>query len=134
MSSPSADAGAPVTLVRTVVCAYSREELPVAWLQVFRRFEASMERARLRVRVRLLPLEELPDAFEVLVVPERLREPAAATAPQARLIVTSREAAHAAAQELVRELAEGRTIRAERAEPADPSAPVTVTLRGSRPL
>src|SRR5207244_4112468 len=49
------------TLVRTIVCSYTRDELPAAWLAVFRRFERVIERAGLRVRVRLDPLEELPE-------------------------------------------------------------------------
>ncbi|MGH2796822.1 MAG: hypothetical protein ACRDM0_03895, partial [Thermoleophilaceae bacterium] len=97
VAAMTASSGRAPRLVRTVVCGYSRDELPVAWLQVFRRFEASLARARLRVRVRLVPLEELPEAFEVLIVPEHLRERAVAAAPDARLIVTAREAAHAAA-------------------------------------
>src|SRR2546421_732810 len=75
--------------VRTVVCAYS-EELPAAWLQVFRRFERALAKARLRVRVRLLPLDDLPDTFEVLVVSPGLRERAEALGTGARIVSATR--------------------------------------------
>lgn len=129
MSTP-AEGGEAARLVRTVVCAY-RRELPVAWLQVFRRFEHAIDRAGLDVRVRLYPIEELPKSFEVLVVPPELRARAAAVARGAWVIAATRETAAAAAMELLAELSAGSSLRAERRQPG---APRTVTLRGYEEL
>jgi hypothetical protein len=117
-------------LVRTVVCAYA-EELPAAWLQVFRRFERALARARLRVRVRLLPLDDLPESFEVLVVSPEVRERAEALRTGARVVSATRELAAAAADDFVRELRSGRSIYANEARPNDPKV---VTLRGTEEL
>lgn len=115
------------TLVRTVVCGYSRDELPTSWLQVFRRFEHALKRTGLRVRVRLDPLEELPESYEVVVVAPELAERAAALAPGVRIVTATREDAAAAAATLVRELEQGTVLYAERADPNDP---VIVVHRG----
>jgi len=107
-------------LVRTIVCAYSRDELPTSWLQVFRRFDRAVARAGLRIRVRLLPLEELPESFEVLVVAPQLQQRAEALRTGARIVCTTRELAPVAVDELLRELEGGVSIHAERAQPDDP--------------
>jgi len=117
-------------LVRTVVCAYS-QELPTAWLQVFRRFERALAKARLHVRVRLLPLDDLPKSFEVLVIAPELREQAAALRTGARIVSATRELAAAAADDLVRDLRSGRSIYADETKPNDPKV---VTLRGTEEL
>jgi len=114
-------------LLRTIVCTYTRSELPASWIQVFRRFERSIARARLHVRVRLEPIEDLPDAFEVLVVAPDLAGRAAAAARGARVVVTTREQALEAVNALLREVADGGTLYAEL---ADPDQPVVVTRRG----
>ena len=119
------------TLVRTIVCAYSVNELPVSWLQVFRRFENAVARAKLAVRVRLYPLEGLPDRFEVLVVPPELREQAESVAGRARLIVTTREDALTATAALIGEIEAGVTLRAERAVAGSPKV---VVVRGGEEL
>ena len=87
-----------------------------------------MEKAGLRIRVRLFPLEALPQAFEVLVVPPELQEAAGAVLAGARLIVTTRAEAPAAAAELLREIELGETLYAERVQPGDPKL---MTHRGS---
>ncbi|MDE3113419.1 MAG: hypothetical protein KGN00_03955 [Chloroflexota bacterium] len=117
--------------VRTVVCAYSREELPTSWLQVFRRFERAFEKAKLDVRVRLDPLEDLPDDFEILVVPARLRRRADELAQRARVVPVSRETAAGAAGALIAEIERGDALRADalRSE-----APRAVHVRGMREL
>ena len=127
----SGDQGEPRRLVRTIVCAYSRDELPTSWLQVFRRFDRAVARAGLRIRVRLLPLEELPEGFEVLVVAPQLRQRAEALPTDARIVCTTRELAAVAVDELLRELEGGRSIYAER---ADPNEPRIVVHRGSEVL
>jgi hypothetical protein len=107
-------------LVRTIVCAYVQAELPTPWLAIFHRFERVMEKAGLRIRVRLFPLEALPESFEVLVVPPELQEAAAALQTGARLIVASRAQAAAAAAELLREIERGETLYAEMVQPGEP--------------
>lgn len=116
-------------LVRTIVCGYTRDALPASWVQVLRRFERAVARARLRIRVRLMPLEDLPERFDVLVVAPQLAEQARALAGSldARVVVTTRERAVDAVNELLGEIAEARTMYAE---PADPNEPVIVTRRG----
>ena len=89
---------AETRLVRTIVCAYG-EELPTSWVQVFHRFERAAERAGLRIRVRLLPLDDLPESFEVLVVPPDLERRARALGTEARLVTTTRQRAPTAASE-----------------------------------
>lgn len=102
------------------MCAYIQAELPTPWLAIFHRFERVMEKAGLRIRVRLFPLEALPETFEVLVVPPELQEAAEALQTGARLIVTSRSDAPAAAAELLREIELGETLYAEKVQPGEP--------------
>jgi hypothetical protein len=115
-------------LVRTIVCGFVRSELPTPWLAIFHRFQRVMEKAGLKIRVRLLPLESLPETFEVLVVPPEIREAAEALQTSARLIVTSRAEAPAAAAELLREIEAGVTLYAEKVRPGEPQI---MTYRGS---
>jgi hypothetical protein len=107
-------------LVRTIVCAFTQAELPTPWLAIFHRFERVMEKAGLRVRVRLFPIEGLPETFEVLVVPPELAKAAEAVQGDARLIFTTRAGAPAAAAELLREIEQGDTLYAERVQPGEP--------------
>jgi hypothetical protein len=107
-------------LVRTIVCAFTQAELPTPWLAIFHRFERVMEKAGLRIRVRLFPLEKLPESFEVLVVPPELEAAAQALQTSARIIVTSRADAPAAADLLLRELERGETLYADRVRPGEP--------------
>ena len=118
-------------LVTTIVCAYSREELPAAWLQVFRRFERAVARAGLSIRVRLLPLEELPESFEVLVVAPELVPRAEALRTGARIIPTTRQDAASAVAALLRELESGESIYAESSRPGEPRV---IVHRGSEIL
>jgi hypothetical protein len=115
-------------LVRTIVCAYVQAELPTPWLAIFHRFERVMEKAQLRIRVRLFPLEKLPESFEVLVVPPELQEVAEALETGARLIVTTRAEVARAADELLREIERGETLYAEKVRPGEPKI---MTHRGS---
>lgn len=110
----------PARLVRDVVCVFTQAELPTSWLQVHRRFEHAVKRAGLRVRVRLLPIEDLPERFDVLVVPPELAERVAKLAPDAPIVRATRADAAAAAAALVREILEGTSLYAERADPNDP--------------
>jgi hypothetical protein len=119
LGGQTSEGGEPL-LVRTIVCAYTQAELPTPWLAIFHRFERVMEKAGLRIRVRLFPLEELPDGFEVLVVPPELREAAAALQTGARVIVTSRADAAAAADALLHEIEDGTTLYAEKVRPGEP--------------
>lgn len=107
-------------LIRTIVCAYTQAELPTPWLAIFHRFERTMAKAGLRIRVRLFPLEALPESFEVLVVPPELREAAASLQAGARLIVTTRAEAAAAADVLLREIERGEALYAEKVRPGEP--------------
>jgi hypothetical protein len=115
-------------LIRTIVCAYVQAELPTPWLAIFHRFERVMEKAGLRIRVRLFPLEALPESFEVLVVPPEIQEAAEALQTGARLIVTTRAEVAKAADELLREIERGETLYAEKITPGEPRI---MTHRGS---
>ena len=119
LSGQTSDGAAPL-LVSTIVCAYTQAELPTPWLAIFHRFERTMAKAHLRIRVRLFPLEELPETFEVLVVPPELQEAAQARQTGARIIVTSRADAPAAADALLREIERGETLYAEKVRPGEP--------------
>lgn len=113
----------PPRLVSEIVCAFSGE-LPTAWLAVFHRFERQVEKAGLRIRVRLHALESLPDRFDVLVVPPELAERAAAAGADARIIVTTRQEASSAVDALLAEIAERRTLYAEPKRPDEPKIKV----------
>ena len=115
-------------LVRTIVCGFIQAELPTPWLAIFHRFERVMEKAGLRIRVRLFPLEALPETFEVLIVPPQLQAAAEALQTGARLIVTTRADAPAAAAELLREIELGETLYAEKVQPGEPKI---MTHRGN---
>jgi hypothetical protein len=127
VTAPKADAP---RLVSTIVCAFSGE-LPTAWLAVFHRFEKRLARAGFRVRVRLHALEDLPERYEILIVPPDLEERARGLETAAQVIATTRADAPAAADALVRELERGSRVYAER---ADPNAPVLRTHRGMEEL
>ncbi len=118
-------------LVRTIVCAYTRDELPAWWVQVHRRFERAVRRAGLDVRVRLEPLEDLPESFEIIVVAAGLGHRASSVGAGAQVIRVTREGVASAAAELTRELESGVSIYAERAK-AD--GPKVVVHRGSEIL
>ena len=119
LSGQTSDGAQPL-LVRTIVCAYTQAELPTPWLAIFHRFERVMEKAGLRIRVRLFPLEELPETFEVIVVPAELQAAAPALQTGARIIVTSRPEATAAAAALLREIERGETLYAEKVRAGEP--------------
>jgi len=118
-------------MVREIVCAFRRDELPAAQLAIYHRFERSTARAGFRIRVRLLPLEDLPDHYDVVVVAPELQAQAEAVVNDARLVVTTRQDAGAAAIALLGEIAAGETLAAERVQPGDPKL---VTHRGSEIL
>ena len=118
-------------VIRTIVCAFSRDELPAEDLQIFRRFEHSVRKAGWNIRVRLEPLEKLPDHYDVLVVSQALRDRAEHLGGEAILMVTTRQTAAVAADKLLAELARGFPITAER---RDPTAPRIVTHRGTEIL
>ena len=114
-------------MIRTIVCAFTRDELPTAQLAIFRRFEHVIAKSGLKIRVRLEAIETLPPEFDVLVVPIELKERAKAVLGDAMLYITTRESVAAAADDLLREIKRGDVFTAEL---ADPNAPKIVTHRG----
>lgn len=119
-------------VIATIVCAFTRDELPTSWLQVFRRFEHAVAKAGWKIRVRLEPIEELPEHYDLVVVSPELRSRAqAAITNGAFLFVTTRQSAAAAAEGLLRELARRDVLVADT---ADPNAPKIVTHRGMEML
>ena len=125
MEQPAAQPEARV--IRTIVCAFSRDELPADDLQVFRRFEHALKKAGLDVRVRLEPIEQLPEHYDVLVVSPALQARAERVAGDAIVMVTTRPTAGAAADRLLAEIARGFPLTAAK---RDPNAPTIVTRRG----
>ncbi len=113
------------------MCGYTLAELPTSWVQIFRRCARAFARAKLDVRVRLDPLEELPESFEVLVVPLELRERALAVSGEARVVTMTRRDAAATIDALIAEIERGETLRAD---PVRPGAPRVVLVRGAREL
>jgi len=114
-------------MIRTIVFAFTREELPTSWLQVHRRFEHVVAKAGLKIRLRLEAIEDLPPEYDLLVVPPELRDRAEPFLRGAFLYVTTRQSAADAADALIREIARGEVLAAE---PRDPNAPKIVTHRG----
>lgn len=125
----SANAPSP-RLVREVVCGFAGE-LPTAWLAVFHRFERQIKRSGLRIRVRLAPLDALPDRVDVLVVPPELAKATRELAPGAVVIVTTRGEAAASVDAL---LADMRARRSLYAEPVRPGESRIVIQRGTEEL
>lgn len=125
--TPTAAPQPEARVIRTVVCAFSRDELPADDLQVFRRFEHSMKKAGLDVRVRLEPIEQLPEEVDVLVVSPALESRAQRLAGDAIVMVTTRQTAAGAADRLLAEIARGFPITAAK---KDPNAPNIVRRRG----
>jgi mannitol-specific phosphotransferase system IIBC component len=113
--------------IRTIVCAFTRDELPTAQLAIFRRFEHVFGKSGLKIRVRLEAIESLPEQFDVLVVPIELKDRAKSVLGDAMLYITTRESVAAAADDLLREIRRGDVLTAE---VADPNAPKIVTHRG----
>ena len=114
-------------VIRTIVCVFSKGEMPADDVQIFRRFEASVQRAGWDIRVRFEPLEEIPVAYDVLVVNEPYRERAASMEADAILIVTTRATVGPAAEQLMREIERGDVLTATK---RDPNAPKIVKRRG----
>ena len=114
-------------MVRTIVFAFTREELPTSWLQVHRRFEHLIGKAGLKIRLRLEAIEDLPPEYDLLVVPPELREKAERLRGDAFLFVTTRQSVADAADTFMREIARGEVLAAEK---TDPNAPKIVTHRG----
>ena len=113
--------------IRTIVVAYSLDELPPSVVQIHRRFEHAVAKAGWAIRVRLEPLEDLPERYDIVVVDKALRERAEQLEGDAILIVTTRETVARACDQLLGEIARGDLYAAER---ADPNAPKIVTRRG----
>jgi hypothetical protein len=119
-------------LVRVIVCGYSLGELPTPWLMTFHRFEAALDRAGWHVRVKLAPLEDLPEEpFEVLVVTPELAAQARTVAPSAELLTATPTEALPVINRLLAALADGAELYAE---PLDPGAPKVERYRGFLPL
>ena len=114
-------------LIRTIVCVFSKGEMPADDVQIFRRFEATALRGGWDIRVRFEPLEEIPVAYDVLVVNETYRAQAEATDTNAILIVTTRATVGPAAEQLFREIERGDVLYATK---RDPNAPKIVKHRG----
>ena len=133
MDSTPGSGSAP-RLVRRVVCAYRMESLPGAWLQTWRRLDRMLERAGLKVKATLAPLEELPEDMDILVIPPELREAARTAAPETPLLVTPPEVAADAFADLVKRLEAGTDYSAERVDPVEQAGPKIVTYRGSTRL
>lgn len=102
------------------MCSYSIDELPVTWLRVFHRLERAVGKAGLRVRVELRPLEDLPERYEILVVPTALRARADTLRSGARVFGTTREEAQTVVDEVMGEIEAGVTLYAERVAPGAP--------------
>jgi hypothetical protein len=118
--------------IRRVVCAYSVDSLPGAWLQTWRRLDRLLQRSGFKVKATLAPLEDLPEDTDILVVPPELREAARAAArPGTRVLITPPAAAAAAFEDLVKRLEAGVEITAEHVNPAEQAGPKIVTYRGS---
>jgi hypothetical protein len=73
----------------------------------------------------------MPEHYDLIVVSPELRARAEAVLRDAFLFVTTRQSAADGADQLLREIARGDVIRAER---ADPDAPKIVTHRGMERL
>lgn len=114
-------------MIRTIVCAFSKEEMPADDVQIFRRFEAAVARGSWNIRVRFDPIEALPERYDVLVVNEPYKARAEAIESDVILIVTTRAAVGTACEQLMREIERGDVLTAEK---RDPTAPKIVKHRG----
>jgi hypothetical protein len=118
-------------LVRRVVCSYQTGWLPGDWLQTWRRLDRVFDRANLKVKATLAPLEDLPEDTDILVVPPELREAARQAAkPGTPILVTPAASAAGAFADLVERLQAATEFSAEPLTDADREAPRIVTYRG----
>jgi hypothetical protein len=116
---PEPTAARPV-MVRRVVCGYRLGSLPGAWLQTWRRLDRVLAQANLNVMATLAPLEDLPEATDILIVPPELRAAGhQAARPGTPLLVTAPSTAAGAFQDLVVRLEAGVDFTAEKIDPAD---------------
>jgi hypothetical protein len=123
-------------MVRRVACIYRLDALPGAWLQAWRRLDRVLVRAKFDVKATLDPIENLPEAADILVVPPELRaEVLEKVRPGVPILVTSAETAAGAFNDLLRRLEEGIEVTAEKIEPeARAAAAKIVRYRGSTRL
>jgi hypothetical protein len=118
-------------VVKRVVCGYRLGFLPGEWLQTWRRLDRVLQRAELKVKATLSPLEELPEDTDILVVPPDLREAANEAAPPGTpILVTPASAAAGAFADLVKRLEAGTELTAERVDPEEADGPKIVSYRG----
>ena len=114
-------------MIRTIVCAFSKEEMPADDVQIFRRFEHAAAKGGWNIRVRFEPIEALPESYDVLVVNTPYKARAEAIESDILLIVTTRATVGPAAEQLMREIERGDVLTAEK---RDPNAPKIVKRRG----
>jgi hypothetical protein len=118
-------------LVRKIVCVYRQGVLPGEWLQTWRRLDRLLNRAGLKIRAVLEPLEDLPADADLIVVEPELREAAEAVIPAGvPLLLTTPPTAASDFADLVRRLEAGTELTAERVDPSEAGGPNIVTYRG----
>jgi hypothetical protein len=127
----AAEAPAGPRVVRRVVVSYQLGWLPGDWLQAWRRLDRVFDRADLKVKATLAPLEDLPEDTDILVVPPELRDAAREAArPGTPILVTPATAAAGAFADLVQRLEAGTELTAERITAEERAAPKIVSYRG----
>ena len=105
-------------LVRRVVCGYQPGVLPGDWLQTWRRLQRVVQRAGLKTKATLAPLDGLPEDTDVLVVPPELRQQAREGVPPGTpILVTTAAAAPGAFADLIQRLQPGVELTAQRIDP-----------------
>jgi hypothetical protein len=126
------ESGGGPKVVRRVVVSYKLGWLPGEWLQAWRRLDRVFNRANLRVKATLAPLEDLPEDTDILVVGPDLREAANNAVPEGTpILVMPASAAAGAFAELVTKLEAGTEFTAEKFDPAEEAQkPKIVTYRG----
>ncbi len=119
-------------MITRIVVGYRLGFLPGEWLQTWRRLDRVLNRAQLKVKATLSPLEELPEDTGILVVPPDLREAARdAAVPGTPILVTPASSAAGAFADLVARLEAGTEVRAEKFDPDEvAAAPKIVSYTG----
>jgi hypothetical protein len=126
-------------LVRRVAIGYDMEAhgLPPYVIRCTGVLRRKLERAQFKVHVAMRPLSGLPADVDVVIAPEEHLEAVRQVLPEAVALPLMPEASYQPAfDELLKELAGGQALRAERLEPEDKQSPKRriVRYRGSERL
>ncbi len=103
-------------LIRKIGFGYALDFLPTPLLVGFNQLRKKLERARFKVAVSLVPLNDVPSDLDLLIVPIELEETARTIVRHQWIIALDNFFNHPTYAELLKKLEEGQEIYALRGE------------------